>query len=514
MPIVRIGPAGQYGINADVSQHELPPNVWTGSNNIRFIDGSAAQFYGYGEAYAGTPVVPLHVLPVTVAGVRGWIYASDKKIYLVQGTTHTNITRQTSSVDVDYTATRNAWTSTVLGGVPILNNGIDPPQQWLLTGKASVLSAWPANTTCAVMRAYKNSLIALDVTKAGVRYPYMVKWSHPADPGTVPVTWDPADITKEAGEFDLSEGYDYIVDALPLRSSLVVYKESSVWRLDYVGGTFIYNASKVLGTSGALNRNCIVEIDGMHFVLTGSDVVVHDGQQATSVLDKQARRFLFRSIDSQLTGRCFVFKNPYFNEVYVCYPQAGDSSITRAMVWNWVDKTVTFRDMPNINHAAHGSVDADSQQSWDSDTNSWDSDITAWNAPANTPDRARVLMASDDQKLYLLDASANFGLNAPTSWLERRGLSFDAPQNMKTIRGIRPRISGTTGQTVMVSVGHSSEASAEPVYQPAVPFVIGSGVSADLFDTGRYMAIKFSSGTALQWKLDSFDVDVMQAGSW
>jgi hypothetical protein len=143
----------------------------------------------------------------------------------------------------------------------------------------------------------------------------------PAVPGAVPGTWDPTDATKDAGEFDLAEGGDPVVDGLQLGQSFLIYKEGSVWRADYVGGPFVFNAfTKVFGTSGAMNRNCIAEIDGFHVALTNDDVIVHDGQSGQqSVLDKQSRRSLFQMIDAQsLRASRFTFKNPFLNEVFVC----------------------------------------------------------------------------------------------------------------------------------------------------------------------------------------------------
>jgi hypothetical protein len=516
MPLVPVKNTGQFGVNKDLSTAELPINAWTDCKNIRFLDGYAWQFNGHGEIYASPPTIPFHVLPVTLAAANYWLALSATKIYAVNNAGYTNITRQTASVDVNYAATKNSWTSTVLGGIPILNNGIDPPQQWLLSlaSKCTALVNWPANTTCQSMRVYKNSLIALNVTKAGVNYPYMVKWSHPADPGTVPSTWDPADATKDAGEIDLSDGYGYIVDGLALRNSFMIYKTDGVFRLDYAGGVFVYNNQKVLGMSGALNKNCIAEIDGNHFCVTGFDVVIHDGNQATSILDKQSRRYLFQNIDASLSSLVFVFKNPFLNEIFICYPEIGSRSCNKAMVWNWADKTISFRDIPSLNHANYGALETGLSQTWDSDPAPWASDLTTWNSPEFTPSIARVVMASDDQKLYQLDSSSTFNGVIPDAYIERIGLHFDAPDRIKTIRGIRPRVKGTTGETIMIQVGSSNEAYDAPTYGAAVPFVIGVDVSCDMFYAGRYMAVKFASGSAYQWRLDGYDIDVLVGGLW
>src|SRR5690606_37246891 len=288
-----------------------------------------------------------HLLPVTVGEARYWLYAGLNKVHAVTITEgvsiHTNITRQTGGEDVDYAATPNSWTSTLLGGIPILNPGnkVDPPQRWNLDIEAKLqpLENWPANTYARSLRGCKQFLVALGITKDGVDYPFMVKWSHPADPGGVPISWEVNDPTVDAGVIDLAEGHDPIVDGLQLRDSFIIYKQASIWRMDFTGGPYVFQFRKVLGVSGALNRNCIVEVDGWHFVLTGSDVIMHDGQAATSILDKVSRRHLFQSIDVNNVGKCFVFKNPFMNEVFVCYPTIGSEWCNQAMVWNYVDKT-------------------------------------------------------------------------------------------------------------------------------------------------------------------------------
>lgn len=513
MSLIKVPAVGQYGVNRDLSTHELPINVWTNANNIRFVDGMAAQVEGYKDLYPSPAVTPLHVLPVDVLGVRTWIYAGINKIYtVINGAVHTNVTRQTASVDVNYNAVRNGWTSSVLGGIPILNNNADAPQQWLLTGKFTALTNWPAATFARAMRTYKNSLVALNITKAGVNYPYMVKWSHPAEAGTVPSTWDIADATKDAGEFDLSEGYDVIVDGLPLRDSLIIYKQSSIWRMDYTGGVFVYRFQKIVGNQGMMARNCAVEVNGQHFVFSNSDCIVHDGQTAVSIIDKQTRKDLFAQIDAVRADQCFVFIDYNYNEVFACYPVLGSTTCTRALVWNFIDKTVSFRDLPTLNHAAIGPVDDTAARTWDTAIGTWDSRVSPWDASSASLNRTLSVMASDATKLYLLDGDATNAGVAITSFLERKGLSLGEPENQKLIRGIRPRIYGSG--TIYVSIGYGNTPYAEPTYNAPVLFNIGTTVSVDSMCTGRYMSVKFSSGSSNDWRLDSYDIDVQKSGSW
>lgn len=520
MTFVPVKQAGAIGVNKDLSAPELPIGAWTDSLNIMFREGYAGQCFGYSEIYAAPTVIPYHVCPVTVAGGRKWIYAGAAKMYtadVVGGVvTHTNITRQTASVDVDYSASINAWTSCLLAGVPILNNGVDAPQAWLLTGRAAILPAWPATVLCKSLRVYKNSLIAINITEGATEYPYMIRWSNSADPGAVPSSWDYANAAVDAGRVDVSDSQGgQLVDGLALRDSFMLYGKQSVFRMDYVGGAFIYRISKVLGGSGAMNKNCIVEIPGgFHLVLGADDIYLHDGTQPVSILDKQTRRFFFANLDAENIGRCFVFKNPWLNCVYICYPEAGKLFCNKALVYNYTDKTSSFLEMPNLNHAMNGAMNASVSQQIDSDNLPIDSDNTLINATDFTPDISRVMLAPNTLKLYQLDSTLTFDGTFITSYMERRGLHFDAPNNIKMISSIRPRIEGAVGSTIQVQVGSSDDPYSDPVYKNSVTFTIGETVSVDCFVTGRYLAIKFVSGTAFGWRLDSYDIGVKVAGYW
>lgn len=523
MAWVKVPNAGAMGVNKDLSQHELPIHAWTTARNIRFLDGYAYQFLGHGPIYGTPQVIPYHILPVVQGDTRYWLYAGLNKVYSAHLSAglpvHTNRTRTNGGgVDVDYSAQPNSWTSTVIGGIPIINSGtgVDVPQAWDLgaTTRFVDLPDWPAGTYCRSMRSYRNFLIALGITKGSDEYPYMVKWSHPADPGSVPVSWDETDPVYDAGEFDLAEGYDRIVDGLQLRDSFMIYKESSIWRMDYIGGVYIFRAQKVLGSSGAMNRNCIVEVNGYHFVLTGSDAIVHDGQSGTSVLDKQTRRHLFNTIDVSAGEKCFVFKNPFLNEVFVCYPEAGSEHCNRAMVWNYVDRTVSFRDLPDVNHASNGMTDTLLGGLWSQDDDPWNTDLTVWNGPDFIPSSESVVLGSMDGGLYKLDASTSFAGARPTALLERVGLSFGEAQNYKMIRGIRPRITGNPGETVLVTVGSQNDPYEPVSWGPTMAHTIGQTVANDCLVSGRYLALKFESGSAYRWRLDSFDIDLEVEGYW
>jgi hypothetical protein len=522
-------PAGALGIIKDIEPSELPqpsmdggtvPAVWSDGSNVRFLDGAAHQTLGYGQVFNSPSAAPQYLMQANVGPDGYWLYPTATKVFAVSSVTgssvHTDITPVTPRA-----GTENAWSGFVFGGVPILNAGDGkPPMYWdqNLAHKFADLAAWPANTSCKVLRQYKNLMIALNVTEGGVNKPVLVMWSSPADPGALPSTWDKADTTQDAGRFDIAEGQDPIIDGLGLKDSFIVYKQSSTWALDYIGGQFVLKNRKVSGMSGLLNMNCAVAFEAagfaeMHFAVTGFDIVIHDGYAANSVLDKKARRYFFQNIDVENKQKVFVFKNPFLNEIYVAYPSIGATNCNRALVYNFVDKTVTFRDLPGILHAACGPLDNSLGGNWNQDSDPWSTDNSAWNGPDYTPDSVRVMMGSADAKLFLLDASASFDGALPTAYLERRGLHFDAPDRLKTVMGVRPRISGNAGGTVLVKIAATERADDEPVWITTT-YTIGQTLQCDAIVTGRYIHFRFETGAAYSWRLDGFDVLINDAGEF
>lgn len=520
MPTIRVPNAGSVGLIKDLSQSELPINAWTDARNIRFLGGSAWQFFGYSQAYNTAAVVPYHLLPIVIGTARYWIYASLTSIRCTTITAgvavHTNLSGAT------YAATPNSWTSTLLGGIPILNNSVDKPLQWDLNtaNDFATLDHWDATsgaTKCKAMRGYKNFLVALAPTMGGVTYNFMVKWSTPAVPGAVPATWDTADTTADAGQADLATGYDPIVDGLELRDSFIIYKEASVWRCTFGGGQGIFRFEKVLGTTGAMNRNCIVEVDGYHAVFAGYDCIVHDGQSARSVLDNLARRWLYQNIDVTNAGLCFVMKAPFFNEVMFCFPSIGSAVCNKAIVWNWKEDTVSPRDIASTYCGASGPVDNGLTSNWSQNTQSWAATLRAWNGPDLVPSTGRAMIGGGTiaaPRLYLLDGTTSFDGALPVAYLERRGLHADVPDQIKLATLVRPRIFGSAGKTVNVRIGGQEDPWAEPDWSDPMPFIVGETAELDCDVAGRYLAIRYESGSAYEWRLDGYEIDVELLGHY
>ena len=524
MPVFPISNVGQTGIVTDRLCTELPFNAWSGGKNVRFKDGYAEKILGESE-FLTPSVVPYWLLPVGTPSSYFWLYAGLAKVFVWDGTNHTDLTRAAGG---DYIANaQNNWTGCVLGGIPVINNGLDDPQMWSpvsIAQKLQLLTNWPANTKAGALRAYKNFLVALDVTKIGVRIPQMVKWSHGAPAGGIPSTWDPADATKDAGEYVLAETGGMCIDCLPLRDMNVIYKDDSIHGMQYIGGVSIFRFLKMFKDQGALSRRCVVEIPpGRHAVFAQGDVIWHDGQMMKSVLDGKMRSWLFNRIDNNNISKSFAYLNYAKSEVWFCFCETGQSVPNLAVVWNYAQDTTTVRDLTGVSHIEPGLINITAvADTWAGDTQPWQSDTTVWGSknfnPANlSPVEAgttatRLLRADDTNRFSDVDI---------TAFLERKGLGIPfkatAPPDMSTMKFFDtcwPRIEGTLGGVVQVSFGVHDKPLDDPVYGPTQDFVIGTSTKLDVLMSGRLFAIKFRSTTNTQWRLSGYEIDVRPLGSF
>lgn len=503
---------GQIGLNYDAEAQELPDNAWSDAANVRFRHGQVERMKGEQKIFTTPSVAPYWLQPYYQGGKRYWVHAGVNAVFADDGTSRTTITpavAPTGTVD-------NRWTGGVLNGVLVMNNGVDTPWHWGGTSVLAPLPNWPASTKAASIRPFKNVLVALSVTKTATKYAHMVKWSDAAVPGAVPQSWDHTDKTKLAGELDLAEEPSLLVDQLPMGDVNVIYKENSMYAMRATGGQDVFSFQRLPGSVGALAKGCIAQTPVGHVVLTHGDVILHSGQGPKSIIDGVMRRWLFRTIDSTNRARSFLVTNPPAKEVWVCFPELGAQACTLAAVWNWEALTWTVRTLRGVTYGAAGQLDASATLQWDQQNYTWEEAGTAWNEDELSPAQDRLLLCALAPRISAADVTGTIDGTAYTSHLERTGLSFGAPEQVKVVRGLSLRLTAAPGTKLQVQVGSSM--SPEQTVQwasPVVYTVAQDGYNrVNTFATGRFLALRLTSLDNLPWRLTSMGWDVVAAGAY
>lgn len=524
MGIVSSAAPGGIGLILDVEPSELPAEAWSSVENMRFYARSAKTMLGDQQLAVTSEQMEYAISAQSVSGVgASWLLASDTKAWALQGQTLTDVT---PTAVAGISGSFLNWSGGSLGGLCFLNNGMQKPWVWMSNNPATPmveLANWPADTTAKTLRAFKQYLVALSVSKPGGNYPTLVKWSHPADPGVVPPSWDEADPTKDAGEYPLAETPGACVDCLPLRDVNIIYKTDSVWGMQYIGGVFIFRFYKIFGDFGMPVRNCAVEYtSGKHFVFTGTDIVIHDGNSSRSVATTRVKG-LFRTISANQLQATFVVSHPAMNEVWFCWRRADDGKIAAdtALVFNHLDETWSIRDLPDYRYIGTGVVEPQetAELQWDTISSGWDGSGIAWGEYASIPAFMRLLGVGE-LELAWVDGTS---VGAEPAVLERTyvGVPMQAgkPPDLsmnKFISMIWPRIKGPLGMELLITFGTADTVSADINWRPSKTYTIGVTKKLPLTLTGKMLAVrletKATSPVKGVWSYHGFDMDIQPAG--
>jgi hypothetical protein len=519
MAIVNLNNIGEIGVITDVHPQELPDGAFSSVSNVRFADQAVQKIEGHSQVFGTPSITPIWLLPVQTPANAYWVYPGTDKVYTTDGSSHFNITRQTAAVDVDYSATLDLnWNGGVIGGIPILNNGVDDPQMWTPVQTSQRLQSltWDGSNTwedkvykASVIRPYRDFLVALDVTKAGTRNTRLVMWSTSAVSGTVPHTWDKDDQTEDAGEFELSQSNGDCIDQAVLRDINIIYKDDSIWAMQYIGGQDIFRFYQIFGDVGILSRRCAKEFNGKHFVITNGDVIIHDGIQKQSVAEGKIRDAIFASIDTTNYQRTFVVPNYAKSEMWVCIPSSGATSPDHAHIWNWDTETWSERILPNSPHIAYGIInDSAAPTNWDADTQVWNDDTTVWDAKTFNPTDRKLLMAATN--LYELDNTTQFAGVDFAATAERTGLHFGETDKIKYINAIWFRTSGTG--TFTLTLGYQMVPNEPITWGSSSTYTLGTSKKINTRISGRYIAYRIQSTSDANWKVNNIGFDIKLVG--
>lgn len=508
--------------------------AWTTLHNVRSKAGSLYKTKGYDQIFSsnvyesgGYYASPYNCLLTTdAAGIKYYVYpyriqTSGTPTYaygaaVYNGSTHTVVGKVGG-----YTVTDSiGFNGGVFNNFVIINTGNNYPQYWspaAPTTKFADLTAWPVNNYCAVIRPYRNWLVALDVTQVATRYPSMVKWSTTADPGTLPSTWDTAMVSEDAGEISLSETVGACIDCLPLEAFNIVYKTQDFWLQRYIGGNDIFSFTKISGTAGILTRNCVVEVKKQHVVFGAEDIFSHDGTKVESILSGKNRRWLYQNLDASNYTKAFAYHNSPESEVWFCFPRMDSTMPDQALVWNYDDDCWSTRDLPECRMMTQ--VEYDSTGTTFASTDTISSGAYPYDSRVSGRVLKPVVSAFTDSKLYVLDLpnkETDYGavINAT---LERKHIPFDNDFNkVKTVH----RISFDVVQDYdkqsefAVWMGYSYDEN-EPITWEGPKYIdFSKNRHIDCHVTGKFLSIRIESKATSNWRLRGLEFQYRVKGDY
>lgn len=516
---------GQWVVNGATSARTTVKSVDAETQLTLYADIFPSSPVAY-TVRAGNTNPALWLMPWREVTTSYWLACMDQKILRITADTFEDVTRTASDYATD---TTKIWSGGVIGGLPVLNHDKgDDPQGWDSgTGKFVDLVNWPANTTARIMRVFKQYLVAMDITVSGTRQPHTIKWSSPALPGSYPSYWDNA-ITNDSNESPLSEGGGFIIDAARLGNINLIYKEELTYSMEHVGGQYVFAFRQLPFATGLYAPRCVKDFFGKHFVVTRGDVILHNGQEATSIIDNKNRDYLFDNMAIGKERATFVVPNYAANEMWICFVSnsVNGSFADEVMIYNWKDQTWGHRALGQVGglggvpHIGFGLLDKTAVSQFIDDQSQFiENDASFIDAVTDAAGKMRMLGSMENTTTYKLvefDITDAEQTNVITSYVERTDLAIVGhdrqgnpkvdPASTKFVRRVYPKVEATNALNIYV--GSQQKLGGSVTYFGPFAFNPETDDHIDCRVQGKAIAIKIESTTDASWHCTGFVLDL------
>jgi hypothetical protein len=160
--------------------------------------------------------------------------------------------------------------------------------------------------------------------------PMLIRWSDQESA----IDWTPA-ATNQAGSLRLSDGSE-IIAAVQARQEIVVFTDSAVYSLQYLGAPEVWGAQTLGSNISILGPNAAAIGSGVIYWMGVDKFYAYDGRVQTLPCD--LRRHIFSDFNQDQSAQVFAGTNEGFNEVWWFYCSAGSTSVDRYVVFNYLEK--------------------------------------------------------------------------------------------------------------------------------------------------------------------------------
>lgn len=504
--VLRLNPS--RGILADVPPYAVDREFYTTGQNVIFRIGLPNRVKGFRDAYVtalGTinPVEIFHLLNTSVGGLNRWLLVeADGSVWAIAGDVATQIDGTLISVISD----PSLYSSTLLNGIPVISNAIDEPFFWSGSGNVQTLTDWIATETAKFIVAFQFHLFAMDIDGPSGVFPNLVKWSDATEPGTIPDTWTPG-AGNTAGSVELSDGKGPVLCAVPLKDTLIFYKQSMSYGAQFVSGNQIFAFRPLNRKAGALNRHSVVDIGERHLIVEQGDIVISDGINRRSIGESRHKDFLFNQLDQDNFQKLACSFYQPTDEVLISFSTVGADFSNLALVYNVARDSFGIRDLPDVRHIAVGFVtDTIESLVWDSDAGAWDDDNTIWNSSTIAATTESLVFA----KITDIELQNTSDEVIVSAFIGKHDIDFDDPERIKFVKRVHIQAEPGYGQ-FFVRVGARFSTTDSILWSPEVTLNEPEQI-VNIITQGRYISVEIRSANEKAWIINAIDLEAELRG--
>ena len=167
--------------------------------------------------------------------------------------------------------------------------------------------------------------------------PMLIRWSDQEDA----TNWSPSS-TNQAGDIILSNGTE-IVAAQQARQEVLVWTDSALYALQYVGAPAVWTAQSVGENTSIASQNAVGWANGVAYWMGRDKFYMYDGR--TQPLECDLRRFIFNDFNTLQYEQVFCGTNESYHEIWWWYCSSDSSVADKYVVYNYVEKVWYYGNM-------------------------------------------------------------------------------------------------------------------------------------------------------------------------
>jgi hypothetical protein len=167
--------------------------------------------------------------------------------------------------------------------------------------------------------------------------PMLIRW---ADQESV-TDWTPS-ATNQAGFLQLSHG-SQIVTSIQSRQEILVWTDSTLYSLQYVGAPVIWKGDLVGDNISIAGENAVAYANGISYWMGVDKFYKYDGRTQTMRCD--LRQYIFSDINTLQFDQVYAGTNEGFNEIWWFYCSLDSDQIDRYVIYNYADDIWYYGNM-------------------------------------------------------------------------------------------------------------------------------------------------------------------------
>lgn len=167
--------------------------------------------------------------------------------------------------------------------------------------------------------------------------PLLIRWATQDQPNV----WTPL-VTNSAGDLRLSRG-SQIVRAIATRQEILVWTESSLYSLQFLGTTDVFGLQEYADNISIIGPRVVTSANNVTYWMGQDKFYFYDGRVQT--LPCTLRNHVFLNINRSQVDQIICGTNEGYNEVWWFYPSATSDNNDKYVVYNYMEQVWYYGDL-------------------------------------------------------------------------------------------------------------------------------------------------------------------------